>query len=520
MTEGSLLSLWIAGALIAGTLVRMAQLPPLVGFLLAGVIGVQLGAPTPHTSFELMSELGVELLLFTIGLKIRLPELLRPLILTTGLAHIGLFSLVMMPVVVWFQPGNPVAWILAIGLTFSSTVMAAKVLEARRETRAFHGRLTVGLLVMQDVVAVVLLGVLAGEAPSYWAFGLLALPLLRPVLMGWLDRLGDGELVVLGGSVLALVVGGALFRFLGLSGELGALVMGTLLAGHVRAKQLADNLWAFRELMLVGFFLLVGTQVTLDWQVLQLVALLTLLLPVKAALWVLVLCRAKLRSYTGFLASANLFTYSEFALVVASGALAAGLIDDRWMGALALSVVVSFILAAPLARYAHRLFEQWEAPLSKLQRAEQHPDDQPISIGSAKVLVMGMGRIGTGAYLYLRERGVSVVGLDADPIKVGPHVKNGRRVLFADAEDPALWRTLNLDGVQMVLLAMPDANAQEHCTLQLRKLGFPGLVVSGTRRKAAIAAIEAAGCDMVFDVADAAGVGLGERAWEQLGKPS
>ena len=110
-----------------------------------------------------MAHLGVELLLFTIGLKIRITELVRPLILTTGLAQLGVFGVAVLPLVIWFQPDNPVAYILAIGLAFSSTVMAAKVLEARRETRAFHGRLTIGVLVLQDVVAVVLLSMMAGR---------------------------------------------------------------------------------------------------------------------------------------------------------------------------------------------------------------------------------------------------------------------------------------------------------------------------------------------------------------------
>lgn len=516
----TLLSFWLAAALATGTVVRYMGLPPLVGFLLAGVIGAQFNFEAPHGAFEFMAHLGVELLLFTIGLKIRLSELVRPLILTTGLAQLGIFGLAVMPLVVWFQSDNPVAYALAIGLAFSSTVMAAKVLEARRETRAFHGRLTIGVLVLQDIVAVILLGMMAGTAPSFWALGLLALPLVRPVLHRFLDALGDGELQVIGGAVLSLVIGAGVFKFVGLSGELGALVMGTLLAGHPKAKSLADNLWSFRELLLVGFFLMVGTQVTLDLQVLLLVAGLIAMLPLKGALWIWILTRAKLRSYTSFLASANLFTYSEFALVVAAGANAAGLIDDRWLGAMALAVVVSFIIAAPLASTVHGLFDRMERLLARFERPERHPDDQPLSIGSAKVLIMGMGRVGTSAYNYLREREVSVAGLDADPTKIAPHLKQGRRVLFADADDPALWRGLCLDGVEMILLAMPDQGAQTHAVHQLRHIGFKGRIVSGVRRRAAVQPTLEAGADQAFDIADAAGLGLGERAMECLGRTS
>ena len=83
MDQITLLSLWILAALAGGTLSRLIGLPPLVGFLLAGVVGSQLGFQSPAGAFEFMAHLGVELLLFTIGLKIRITELVRPLILTT-----------------------------------------------------------------------------------------------------------------------------------------------------------------------------------------------------------------------------------------------------------------------------------------------------------------------------------------------------------------------------------------------------------------------------------------------------
>ena len=516
MDQITLLSLWILGALAGGTLSRLLGLPPLVGFLLAGVVGSQLGFQSPAGAFEFMAHLGVELLLFTIGLKIRITELVRPLILTTGLAQLGVFGVAVLPLVIWFQPDNPVAYILAIGLAFSSTVMAAKVLEARRETRAFHGRLTIGVLVLQDVVAVVLLSMMEGSTPSPWALALLVLPLVRPVLYRLLDALGDGELQVIGGAVLSLVIGAGLFKFVGLSGELGALVMGSMLAGHAKAKALSENLWSFRELLLVGFFLMVGTQVDFDLDVLLLVLGLTLLLPIKGLIWLMILTRAKLRSYTAFLASASLFSYSEFALLVAAGATSAGLIDPRWLGAMALAVVVSFVLSAPLARSVHGLYDRLERRLGQFERADRHPDDTPLTIGNAQVLVMGMGRVGTGAYLYLCEKGVNVVGLDADPTKIGPHCAKGREVLFADADDPALWRGLRLDGVEMIILAMPDQGAQSQAAMQLRKMGFTGRIVSGARNQYAIEPARQAGADMVYDVADAAGVGLGERALECL----
>jgi predicted Kef-type K+ transport protein len=152
---------------------------------------------------------------------------------------------------------TPAALLLAVTLGFSSTVVAAKILEERRELRAFYGRVVIGVLVVQDLVAVVLLDVAGGGTPSPWAALLLALPLARPLIFRFFERSGHEELLLLFGLLLALV-GGYGFQVVGLSSELGALLLGVLVAGHPRAVELSDALWGLKELFLVAFFLQIG----------------------------------------------------------------------------------------------------------------------------------------------------------------------------------------------------------------------------------------------------------------------
>ncbi|MDZ7770461.1 MAG: cation:proton antiporter [Woeseiaceae bacterium] len=147
---------------------------------------------------------------------------------------------------------------LAIALAFSSTVLAAKLLEERRELGTFHGRTAIGILIVQDIIALVVLGVWSGQAPNAWALLLLALPLARPVLHWLLDFAGHDELLILMGMLLALVVGGMGFSAMGLSSEIGALLMGALLSNHDRATELSESLWSLKENFLVGFFLQIG----------------------------------------------------------------------------------------------------------------------------------------------------------------------------------------------------------------------------------------------------------------------
>lgn len=509
-------AVWVSFAFLLGLLARHAGLPPLVGFLAAGFILHGLGAE----GGELLSQVahaGVLLLLFSVGLKLRLKSLLRAEVLAGALLHLLITGMVMGAALHWML-GLPfgTAFFLAIALAFSSTVVAAKVLEGKRELRAFHGRAAIGILVVQDIVAVAMLGTLGGDRPTPWALAILALPLLRPLLRRFLEWSGHGELLVLYGVMLALVVGGAAFEGMGLSPELGALLLGAMLAGHRRATELSGALWGLKEVFLVGFFLQIGMIGLPSWEEMQIALILAIVLPLKALLFFFILLMFRLRARSSFLAALSLATYSEFGLIVANLAVTRGWLATDWLVILAMAVALSFVIAAPLNRYAHGLYHRWSPRLERFESRRGHPDDAPLHIGSSTLVIMGMGRVGTGAYDFLTKRKLRVLGLDSDPGKVEDHVRQGRRVLYADAEDPDLWQELDLSGVRAVLLAMPDREANIVATRQLRRVGYRGFISATAIYSEEVQAIEAAGADEVYYYYDEVGVGFAEHVWERV----
>lgn len=233
-------------ALVCGLSLRQIGLPPMIGYLVAGfalsALGPRIGLPEEtRPVLEHLSHLGVMLLLFAVGLKLKLGQIVQPQVLGGGLTHAALTTALLSPVIT-FSLGLDwsTAILLAIALSFSSTVFAAKTLETKRDLGTFYGRTAIGILIVQDLIALAVLLVWGGEVPSPWAVLLLALPLLRPVLHWLLDLAGHDELLVLAGLVVALVLGGAAFEGLGLSSELGALAMGVLLSTHRKAGELVD----------------------------------------------------------------------------------------------------------------------------------------------------------------------------------------------------------------------------------------------------------------------------------------
>lgn len=497
--------IWLSFAFALGLLMRQVGLPPLVGYLAAGFVLGAFGYQG-NVILKEVAHAGVLLLLFSVGLKLRLSTLFRSEILAGSILHMLIsIALVYFILTLAVQLDHLTALLFAVALSFSSTVVAAKVLESKREIRAFHGRAAIGILIVQDIVAVAVLSVGNGVVPSPWAILLLGLLLLRPLLFRLLDVTGHGELVVLYGLLLALVVGGSSFEYFGLSSELGALLLGVMLATHKRSIELSASIWSLKEILLVGFFLQIGLLGEPTLETVKQALLINALLPVKAVLFFFILLLFRLRARSSFLASLSLATYSEFGLIVASMGVKQGWISAEWMVLLAVTVAISFVISSPLNRYAHEIYERFEGFLHRFESGKRHPDDEPINIGNSHVIVMGMGRIGSGAYDQLSEQQHRVIGLDSDPVKVEAHRSQGRRVLYADAEDPGFWNHLNLDGVHTVLLAMPELTAKLLATRQLRKLGFGGRIATTIVFDEELEQVRQAGADHVYNYYEGVG---------------
>jgi predicted Kef-type K+ transport protein len=174
---------WLSLAFVLGFLSRAAGLPPLVGFLLAGfIINTQNSVNTEL--FQKLADIGITLLLFTIGLKINIKQLIKPHVWALAGIHMLiivvlfgsiLFGLTYFGVSTLAGLSIKSALVIAFALSFSSTVFVVKVLEDKGELQSLHGSIAIGILIMQDIVAVVFLAFSSNKIPSLWAISLLLL---------------------------------------------------------------------------------------------------------------------------------------------------------------------------------------------------------------------------------------------------------------------------------------------------------------------------------------------------------
>ena len=504
-------------AFALGFAARVVGLPPLVGYLVAGFVLHGFGYESTD-AIESISEIGVLLLLFGIGLKLQVRALTKPRVWATATIHAGVTTAVIGGLLMLLGGlGLPLvadldlsaALIIGFAFSFASTVFAIKALEKADESSSLAGQLAVGVLVVQDIFAVAFLVAADGEWPSAWA--LLVLPgflVLRP-LLGWvLDRSGHEEILVLLGFTLAVGIGAGSFGLVGLKPDLGALVAGLMLAGHSRAGEMADRLLGFKDLFLIGFFLSIGLEGTPTLPSRTMWSLILVLVPVRSFGFLWLLTRFRLRSRTALHASLTLSTYSEFGLIVAAAALSADLIDGDWVSAIAVAVAVSFLLASGLNSVRYRLYERWSAWLSALEIHPAAPDDAILDFGDARVLVFGMGRVGTGAFdEMMARRGPIVVGVDRSEETVERHRLADRRVIRGDALDRDFWERVRFHAdVELVIASMSGHTANLECVKRVREF-LPGA------RIAAIAQYP----DQVEELCDA-GVDVARNLYEEAGQ--
>lgn len=512
--------IWILFAFGCGVVARAAALPPLIGYLLAGFLLNFMGQESGET-LQVLADLGITLMLFTIGLKLHVKDLMKAEVWFSTLAHMSLWimlagSLVILVASFAFSYfvgiDYKTAALIGFALSFSSTVCIVKILEESGELKTRHGKLAVGILVMQDVVAVGFLVAATGKIPSLWALALFALAFARPVINQLMERVGHGELLPLMGFFLAF---GAyeLFTLVNIKGDLGSLIAGVIISYHAKSTELYKSLMSFKDLFLIGFFLSIGFTALPNLEMVLIALAITLILPLKALLFFACFSLLKLRARTAFLSSLVLSNYSEFGLIVVALCASLGWLPKEWLVILAIAVSFSFVLTSVLYRSAHTIYRNGQHYITRFESKSEYKDDVFVLPKDAEVLVIGMGRVGKGTYQSLvKLTDNRVWGIDADEERINNLKSEGYRVLFGDAEDYDLWNGMDLSNTRLVLIALPYIRDIINIQEQLTNANYRGKVAAIARYEDQIEELQQCGIDKIFNFYNEAGVGFAEES--------
>ncbi len=434
----------ILAAVLCFAVVRYLNVPSIVAYILAGLlIGPALRILEVSDAVDLISEVGIALLLFLVGLELSL-EKIRDVGKVAVVAGIG-------QVVFTAAGGLGLCFLLgfdllegifiATALTFSSTVVVVKLLDQKGELDSVYGRIAVGIFLVQDIVVVIALTFLSGlsgdgdlEAAEMLAniglafAGMAALLVAagvaaRWVLPGLFRRIASSQeaLLVCSIALCFLFVLGA--EEMEVSVEIGAFLAGIALAQLPYNDDLRRRVHPLMNFFIAVFFVSLGVQMEFGaigevWQPAAVLALFVLI--GNPFIFMLLIARMGYGERTSFLTSVTVAQISEFSFIFAALGLSAGIIGDEILSLIGIVGLVTIAASAFMILYNHALYE-WISKMGILRIFRAGEGSSPMEEHVRReghVIVVGMNSMGRDLVRRLVERGLEVLAIDTDPLKL------------------------------------------------------------------------------------------------------
>lgn len=503
---------------LAGLVGSKLRQPLVVVFVVVGVVvgPSVLGLVTPGEELELLAELGVALLLFVVGLKLDLHVVRRlgPVAVVAGSIQVTVVTVAGFALALALGLDVVASLYVGMGLAFSSTIIVVKLLSDRREIDDLHGRLAVGILIVQDLVVVFVMIVVTttGERTGSLAGALATVAVRSAVLLGVLAMLMRWALVPLLHalarnpdlpllfSIAWAVSLAAAGELVGIGTEVGAFLAGFSLASTPYRDALGSRLVTVRDFLLLFFFIDLGSRLDLgeaSQELVTAVALSAFVLVAKPLVIALLLQAQRYPSRVSIETGLTLAQISEFSLILGALGLSLGHIDEETITLLTLVALVTITASSYLVLNSEAVARALGGALERFDRDAEHVDFED-GAEPPDVVVLGLGRFGDGIVEGLRERGLDVLGVDFDPITLSRWAEKGVGVLYGDAEDPHLPEILPLPHLGWIVSTIRRTDANLALLAALHHRGFQGTVVVAAHHLADVERLREAGADHVL----------------------
>ncbi|MEK6735437.1 MAG: monovalent cation:proton antiporter-2 (CPA2) family protein [Pseudomonadota bacterium] len=514
----------LAIAVLAVVVFRSLRLPPMLGYLLAGVIigPHALGWISETDETRHLAEFGVVFLMFSIGLEFSLPKLvtMKHIVFAFGSSQVAITILLVM-MVTWMM-GMDWRTGLALGgaLAMSSTAIVIKMLADRLELNSLHGRQIIGVLLFQDLAVIPLLIIIPALATTvdndtadygvmfataiFKALVVLTLILFlgQKMMRPWFHlvaRQKSSELFVL--NVLLITLGLAwLTEMAGLSLALGAFLAGMLISETEYRYQVEDDIKPFRDILLGLFFVTIGMlldiQVVIQdflWVIVLLLAFIAIKLVLIAGLSRLFGASASVAVRTGM----NLAQSGEFGFVLLALASSIGLVDNVILQPVLAAMVLSMFIAPFIIEYSEQMAQHF------YQSEWMHRAMQITAIAAQTmveqnhVIICGYGRSGQNMSRLLEKESVPFIALDLDPQRIHEATSAGESVVFGDAARREVLIAAGLMRAKVLVVSYADTVSTLKILSHVRELRPELSVVVRTRDDSDIDLLKDAGATEV-----------------------
>lgn len=470
-----------------GIAVYKLKLPIVVSYLLAGLLLSVFRFFDVGNSvvFEVLPEIGIAFVLFLIGMELKLSEfkLLGKTIFISALGQIAVSTLLGFGVARLLGFSDTQSFYMGLGLAFSSTVVVVKILSDNRDLTSLYGKLSVGILLMEDMVAIVALmlisvnGSVAGLGVQNGlaiimllvkAFALFALTFIlsKYILTKVFAYTAKSVELLFITSVAWCFAFTSFAIFLGFSIEIGAFLAGVALASSPYHLQIQAKIKPMRDFFLALFFVYLGSKAEFKnfASALPIVIIFSIYaLMAKPLIYAFLLSRFGFRRHTLFQTALNLSQISEFSLVVLLVGVNAGIVDSATISVMALVAVLSITVSSALISKSKKLYK----PLSGLTllfetKGKSHIFERKVkNVLREHIIIVGGHRVGGPVIKFLQDTDIPFVVMDFNPSIVKDLLSQGVNAMYGDVGDSEIFDYLQVETAKLIICTALDLSDNE-----------------------------------------------------------
>lgn len=528
------LALVLSLSCLFGYLVHRLKLPLVVAYLLAGVslsltrtvAQFGIGGVDANTLgiFRFLPDIGIAFVLFLIGMELDLRELksLSKPILISSLIQSSLSAFVGYNMAYFLGFSQTESILMGLGLSFSSTVVIIKLLSERHDSASLHGKLSIGILLVEDLLAILVLMAitLSGNLFSPGGFDSLSLVQLllkalglfflsfifaRYILERIFDEVANSVELLFLNAITWCFIFTSISLALGFSVVIGAFLAGVALASSPYRFQIQGKVKPLRDFFVTLFFVYLGSQGNildvLTPQALAAILIFTFYaLLIKPTIFLFLLSLFGFRKHTLFRTSLNLSQISEFSLIILLLGVQQGLISQTTLSVMSAVAVISVILSSILVTFSKRIYPLVNPLVSLLEHKGNIHFMEAKSNGELldHVVVIGAHRVGGPVIKYLNREKIPFIVMDFNPHIVQELREQEFNVLYGDVGDPEILDHLQLDKAKLIISTAQDEGDNELLLEEIKRRKIKAKVVARAQDREHAEKLKNLGADYVI----------------------
>ena len=465
---------------------RFFKQPEILAYIVTGVLiaSFHFFKAGSQDALQTMSQVGVTLLLFMVGLEIRVSELfsIGKSLVIASIGQVAITFVTGFLLSSFFKFDMLTSFYVAAALTFSSTIVVVKLLSDQRELHSLHAKFSVGILLVQDIVAILLLMLLSGFGKNFIGANLLVtfvLILIKgALLLGIVWFLSRNvfpkilDLIAKSSETLFLVSLAWAFglaaivssKYVGFSIEIGGFLAGVALANSMVNYQIIAKAKILRDFFIVIFFVLLGIQMSfanLSQIIIPAIVLSVFILLIKPFIVMILLSALGYRKRTAFLTGVSLSQLSEFSLILVFIGFKLGHISQGIVSLITLVSLISFAFSTYMITHWKKLYRLVSSKIDFMERKNAKKDEINATGESLEnlkdhVVVIGGDQMGQSIMEALEDRDTEVVVVDFDPSIVKKLENKKVHRLFGDISDLDIQERAKIDNAKLVISTIPD----------------------------------------------------------------